>query len=145
MSKYEQNSKVSSRPWNLSHDIDNDTMDIIDNNGFTVIEDFQFSSSLSDEDAEHIIYCVNEHDSLVAEVERLKQENEQLKRQSFTGIELANVAISIDRTKRENEQLREALKKCSPWLITTEQCLICGGKYNHTDDCEYVRLCGGEE
>lgn len=29
----------------------------------------------------HIVKCVNEHDSIVAEVERLKQENEKLERE----------------------------------------------------------------
>ena len=46
---------------------------------------------------------------------------------------------------QEKEQCMKVLKKCNPWMLTTCQCLICGEKMNHSDDCEYVRLTGGHK
>lgn len=52
------------------------------------------------------------------------------------------------------EQLRQALRKCSPFRIDAYMevegyCYSCsvgfGFADKHKDDCEYVKLCGGEE
>lgn len=72
------------------------------------------------------IKALNKHESLVSEVERLKQ---------------------------ENEQLREALKKCSP--NNAGICRLCGAylvSHNglttfmpkHKADCRYILLTGGD-
>lgn len=104
---------------------------------FSLYSDASFM--IGDEEGDFVYY-----EDAIAEVERLKQENEDLVTantvlEAMKDIESQQVNI----LEKQNEQLREALKKCSPWLMTTEQCLICGGKFNHKDDCEYTRLTGG--
>jgi hypothetical protein len=90
---------------------------------------------------------VQDYDILVAEVERLKQENVQLRE---------DYSLKIVELMEENRALRKALKKCSPihieWMkeggeyFDAEVCVFCEGWYKtgrHTDDCEYLRLVGG--
>lgn len=71
--------KVSVRPWELSHDIENDTMDILDGNGNLILEDYSFGGEMSDYDAEHIIRCVNEYEQAIKEIERLEDVITKLK------------------------------------------------------------------
>ena len=70
------------------------------------------------------------------EIENLKQEKKNLK---YKLDYISEVFI------QEKEQCMKVLKKCNPWMLTTCQCLICGEKMNHSDDCEYVRLTGGHK
>jgi hypothetical protein len=83
-------------------------------------------------------------DESQAENERLKCENEYIKRFWYQHME--------DEKKLHKfriEQLKEALRKCSPFGLMSHpeaKCNFCGmDDEHHTDDCEYVRLIGGAE
>ena len=96
----------------------------------------------------------NKIGNLVAEVERLKQENEKTKQFWYEHLEQEKELFRF-----KIEQLREALKMCSPWEAYVPEstniwmpcCKFCrhisvqditleeSMKY-HTDDCEYVKL-----
>lgn len=74
--------------------------------------------------------------------EKLQEENKQLQ-QTVENLKYDlkyQLEYLVDVGIEKEHQYKEALRKCSPWLLTTNQCLICGGKNNHLDDCEYVRL-----
>jgi len=66
------------------------------------------------------------------------------------GIE--KLKVEVERLKQENEQLREALRKCDPLTKAKvvepciyRYCVFCDDLYDHKDDCEYVRLTEGKE
>jgi len=120
-----------------------DTADIVDGKGNIVAcNDIERK-----QDFKHIVKAVNEYDGLVADAERQEKAIENIKAAMFD-MQQQNKCLSgqVERLKQENEQLREALKKCDPiprggW---TANCIFCGEPdYIHKPDCEYVRLCGG--
>ena len=97
----------------------------------------------------------SQHDNLVAEVERLKKENETHKKVicGFEG--------SLFKKAGEINQLKEAVKKCDPYKIEftdDEECNLCGSvgqeyvcnfcenelSEGHKPNCEYIKLIGGE-
>lgn len=75
---------------------------------------------------------------LLIEIKRLKEENEQL-------IE-ANFQYNLQYSKDANmiHRLRNALRQCTPGLIC---CNFCEGTSmtGHKENCEYIKLIGGEE
>lgn len=56
-----------------------------------------------------------------------------------------------NKINHENKFLKEVLKKCYPRYAPDAKCNFCGQSslYNlypyHTDDCEYIKLIGGDE
>lgn len=64
-------SKASDRPWRISHDIENDTLDIIDANRHIVLEDY-LGADISDCNIKHILKCVNAYEPAIREIERLQ-------------------------------------------------------------------------
>ncbi len=68
---------VSSRQWDIMHDAENNTKNIVDSHGLHVVTDYE-SSRLSDHNAEHIIKCVNAYEPAIKEIERLQDVITQL-------------------------------------------------------------------
>ena len=64
-------SEISARPWYITKNHYN-TWDINNKNNLIL-------SDVDESYAQHIVKCVNEHDALVAEVERLKEIIKNLK------------------------------------------------------------------
>jgi hypothetical protein len=111
------------------------------------------------DDIESSIEIINKHDSLVAEVDRLKQELEEYRNLKMVNtldenkiLKQANTDLkndrifaktNIEKLKEENEKLKEALRKCDPFIAHTGSklnvCEFCLDR-PHTDDCEYVIL-----
>ena len=87
------------------------------------------------------IKALNEHNSLVEEVKKLKNKIEVYELAEKAYIEMG------ERLEKENGQLREALRKLKPehlgWCVFCEEQTYEGE--DHTDDCEYIKLCGGAE
>lgn len=57
-----------------------------------------------------------------------------------------NVQYLTDCGIEKEHQYKETLRKCSPYTKTHTrwiECIFCGMD-EHTDDCEYVKLTGGE-
>lgn len=78
---------------------------------------------------------VDEAITRIEENENLKQEIENLK---------YKVQYLTDCGIEKEHQYKEALLKCSPYTKTHTrwiECIFCGMD-EHTNDCEYVRLCG---
>ena len=80
------------------------------------------------------------------EAERLKQENKNLD-QMYNKIRhtLSNQNADL---MQENKKLKEALRKCEPWnriACAVIECNFCGYDGRHSDDCEYIKLCGEGE
>lgn len=100
-------------------------------------------------------------DYLVAEVERLKKENEELKEMSTRYIKGTSDLIkkngrlrtllkynNMDLLCEENKQLKEGLKKCNKdrtWCYSC-RCPMGNLKYGeqHSENCEYIKLIGGD-
>lgn len=126
--------KVSPRPWKLKINEDEEYW-IEDANEIWMFNAFY------DENVEHFLKCVNEHESLVAEVERLKEILQKPKIDEF----------SYNKIQEENKQLREALLMFNPYarisLNSGEHCRFCGAsiEMTHFEDCEYIRLTEAKE
>lgn len=123
------------------------TYDIVTDDGFAVACNVMY------ERAKQIVEAVNKHDNLVAEVEKLKKDNRQLKERypKFPENDIvpqcADCRLIYDRCFQEINHLKEALKKCDPFIAVTGSRLhVCEFCFDnpHTEDCEYIKLIGGE-
>jgi hypothetical protein len=130
-------SEISPRPWEI---VDVDGWDVILDADKKEVTDQFDEYFISPADAEHIVKCVNEHDSLIAEVKKWKD--------SYYGMEGVN-KINLDTVrelKQENERLKQMLRKCLPCGDgSLEPCHFCEQFDNHKLDCEYAKMTGGVE
>jgi hypothetical protein len=117
-------SEISPRPWYISG------IYVKCNDNKVVM---RLNADISVENLRHILKCVNAYDSLVAE-------NEQLREQFEVRIRDSIVAKTFLAMSEDIEQLRQALRKCN---YSFDICPFCK-EYIHADDCEYIKLIGGE-
>lgn len=105
-------------------------------------------------DMQVIADAINEYEQLKAENERLKQENDKLKYALEIDGDDTVAIISqkyFDTVCASLQEYQEAFKKCSPWIYETDIqdyfCYDCRKPEGteHTENCSYVRLCGGAE
>lgn len=97
---------------------------------------------------------IDDNNKMDDEIDGLKQENAKLKEENETLVmqwEAEHEAWTME--CEENAKLKEALQRCSPWHYVlgefpedvTSLCTFCGGNETHFSDCEYLKLCGGEQ
>ena len=104
-------SEISARPWGIAHTrdaTDSYRRYIEDAKGKRIAamyhKDFcDYATCMPD--AEHIIKCVNEHDALVAEVKRLKHEND-VRNVRITELFLTNEELFIENKQLKNQNER---------------------------------------
>jgi hypothetical protein len=98
--------------------------------------------------------AVNTGINAINEVELLRKENEQLKKDITTLLQheerhehwVEHQANEIEQLRQELQQAKDMLRDCLPAGDgSLESCHFCGDFRSHKSDCAYIKMIGGVE